>query len=157
MESRCIFCQKPTAHAHLQHVVASHIIRAIDSFKKKRYRFTNFMLTGIFLHTCLCNTCMPGTLADEKRESDSLEVELLMVAHHRVTAGKHTDSYTRAISALNLWAMCPAQAKHFNIRFKSFNLKKWHFQIHYHLSFDIVTNTQNYLKIFLPFQSKVST
>jgi hypothetical protein len=44
----------------------------------------------IYLHICMCITCMPGFHGDQKRASDPLEPELQMVVSHHVGAGIQT-------------------------------------------------------------------
>jgi hypothetical protein len=39
------------------------------------------------LPTCMCNTCVPGDLRGQKRESGFLELELWMAVRHHKGAG----------------------------------------------------------------------
>lgn len=42
------------------------------------------------LHECMCTTCMPDALGDQKRVLDPMELELLMVVNHPVGAENRT-------------------------------------------------------------------
>jgi hypothetical protein len=45
----------------------------------------SFYIGGcFFLHVCMYNTCVPGILGSEKRASDPLESEVLLIEGHHV-------------------------------------------------------------------------
>lgn len=53
------------------------------------------------LYICICSECVPSVLGGQKRELDSLSLELQTVVRSHVGVENQTWSFGRAASALN--------------------------------------------------------
>lgn len=60
--------------------------------------------TRVFcLHVCICISCVPSALGNQKRSLCILELEVWMVVSHHVGSENQTQVFRRIVSALHHW------------------------------------------------------